>query len=68
MVGIGPGLGQEGTTPEWVRTFVGRGDAADVIDADALNALAGRTSMLKDATKKGRTVVLTPHRERWRGW
>jgi NAD(P)H-hydrate epimerase len=32
-----------------------------VIDADALNALAGRTSMLKDAAKEGRTMVLTPH-------
>ena len=61
VVGIGPGLGQEGTTPQWVRTFVGRVNLPMVIDADALNALAGRTSLLKDATKKGRTVVLTPH-------
>ena len=61
VVGIGPGLGQEGTTPQWVRTFVGRVTLPMVIDADALNALAGRTSLLKDAAKKGRTVVLTPH-------
>jgi NAD(P)H-hydrate epimerase len=61
VVGIGPGLGQEGTTPQWVRTFVGRVMLPMVIDADALNALAGRTSMLKDATGKGRTIVLTPH-------
>ena len=61
VVGIGPGLGQEGTTPQWVRTFVGRVTLPMVIDADALNALAGRTSMLKDAAKKGRTMVLTPH-------
>ena len=61
VVGIGPGLGQEGTTPQWVRTFVGRVTLPMVIDADALNALAGRTSMLKDAAKKGRTIVLTPH-------
>ena len=61
VVGIGPGLGQEGTTPQWVRSFVGRVKLPMVIDADALNALAGRTSLLKDATKKGRTVVLTPH-------
>ena len=61
VVGVGPGLGQEGTTPQWVRTFVGRVTLPMVIDADALNALAGRTSLLKDAAKKGRTVVLTPH-------
>ena len=61
VVGIGPGLGQEGTTPQWVRSFVGRVNLPMVIDADALNALAGRTSLLKDASKKGRTVVLTPH-------
>jgi ADP-dependent NAD(P)H-hydrate dehydratase / NAD(P)H-hydrate epimerase len=61
VVGIGPGLGQEGTTPQWVRSFVGRVTLPMVIDADALNALAGRTSLLKDAAKKGRTIVLTPH-------
>ena len=67
VVGIGPGLGQEGTTPEWVRTFVERVTLPMVIDADALNALAGRTSVLRTAveTAKGkgrpRTIVLTPH-------
>jgi hydroxyethylthiazole kinase-like uncharacterized protein yjeF len=61
VVAIGPGLGQEGTTPQWVRTFVGRVMLPMVIDADALNALAGRTSMLKDAAMKARTIVLTPH-------
>ena len=61
VVGIGPGLGQEGTTPQWVRTFVGRVTLPMVIDADALNALAGRTSMLRDAAGMGRTIVLTPH-------
>ncbi len=62
VVGIGPGLGQEGTTPEWVRTFVQRVMLPMVIDADALNALAGHTALLRAATKSGqRTVVLTPH-------
>jgi ADP-dependent NAD(P)H-hydrate dehydratase / NAD(P)H-hydrate epimerase len=61
VVGIGPGLGQEGTTPQWVRTFVGRVTLPMVIDADALNALAGRTALLKDAAARGRTIVLTPH-------
>jgi NAD(P)H-hydrate epimerase len=62
VVGIGPGLGQEGTTPEWVRSFVERVTLPMVIDADALNALAGHTPLLRSATKSGkRTIVLTPH-------
>lgn len=67
VVGIGPGLGQEGTTPEWVRAFVERVTLPLVIDADALNALAGKTWLLKAAVESGRvqgrprTIVLTPH-------
>jgi NAD(P)H-hydrate epimerase len=60
VVGIGPGLGQEGTTPEFVREFVAKVSLPMVIDADALNAFAGKASLLRDAAK-GRTVVLTPH-------
>ena len=47
VVGIGPGLGQEGTTPEFVRAFVERVSLPMVIDADALNALAGKAELLK---------------------
>lgn len=67
VVGIGPGLGQEGTTPEFVRALVERVSVPMVIDADALNAFAGRAELLQKATAgkdgKGRprTVVLTPH-------
>jgi len=66
VVGIGSGLGQEGTTPEFVRAFVERVSLPMVIDADALNALAGRAEILKRATAsdelgKRRTIVLTPH-------
>jgi NAD(P)H-hydrate epimerase len=67
VVGIGPGLGQEGTTPEFVRAFVERVSLPMVIDADALNALAGRAELLKrvaktaDAKGRKRTIVLTPH-------
>ena len=60
VVAIGPGIGQEGTTPEFVRAFVERVKLPMVIDADGLNAFAGRTELLKKAAK-GRTVVLTPH-------
>jgi NAD(P)H-hydrate epimerase len=60
VVGIGPGLGQAGTTPEFVRGFVERVSLPMVIDADALNAIAGRGEWLMKVAK-GRTVVLTPH-------
>jgi NAD(P)H-hydrate epimerase len=60
VVGIGPGLGQEGTTPEFVRGFIEKVRLPMVIDADALNAIAGRSAWLKEVAK-GRTIVLTPH-------
>jgi NAD(P)H-hydrate epimerase len=60
VVGIGPGLGQEGETPEFVREFVRRVELPMVIDADGLNAFAGKTELLKQAAQ-GRTIVLTPH-------
>ncbi len=66
VVGIGPGLGQEGTTPEFVRGFIEKVSLPMVVDADALNALADRAEVLKRATApdergKRRTIVLTPH-------
>jgi hydroxyethylthiazole kinase-like uncharacterized protein yjeF len=67
VVGIGPGLGQVGTVPEFVRTFVEKVTLPTVIDADALNAIAGRGDWLtkvaksQDAQGRRRTLVLTPH-------
>ena len=62
VVGIGPGLGQDGSTPEFVRSFVEQVTLPMVIDADALNAFAGRAKQLGEIAKKGkRTIVLTPH-------
>ena len=67
VVGIGPGLGQAKPTQEFVRGFVERVSLPMVLDADALNAFAGRTELLKraattnDAKGKPRTLVLTPH-------
>ena len=67
VAGIGPGLGQDGSTPEFVRRFVRRVTLPLVIDADALNALAGHTDLLKEAAHgkdeqgRSRTIVLTPH-------
>lgn len=67
VVGLGPGLGQEGSTPEFVRTFVERCPLPTVIDADALNAFAGKAHLLGGLVRQaciagtGRTLVLTPH-------
>ena len=58
VVAVGPGLGQEGTTPEFVRGLVADCKLPMVVDADALNAFAGRADLL-DGT--GRAMVLTPH-------
>ena len=62
VVALGPGLGEEGSTPEFVRAFVERVSLPMVIDADGLNAFAGRARVLGDLVKRGgRTIVLTPH-------
>ena len=67
IVGIGPGLGQEGYTPEFAREFVRLVELPMVVDADALNAFADRAHLLGAAVKaakakgKERTIVLTPH-------
>jgi NAD(P)H-hydrate epimerase len=58
VVAVGPGLGQAGTTPEFVRGLVANCRLPMVVDADALNAFAGRASELNG---EGRTLVLTPH-------
>jgi NAD(P)H-hydrate epimerase len=58
VVGIGPGLGCASATKEFVRGFVERVRLPMVVDADALNAFAGRAELFDGS---GRTLVLTPH-------
>ncbi len=58
VLAIGPGLSTEGEAPEFARQLVEKTRLPTVIDADALNAFAGRTELL-DGT--GRVMVLTPH-------
>jgi NAD(P)H-hydrate epimerase len=58
VVAVGPGLGQEGTTPEFVRGLVANCKLPMVIDADGLNAFAGKAGLLDGS---GRVMVLTPH-------
>jgi hydroxyethylthiazole kinase-like uncharacterized protein yjeF len=56
VMAIGPGLGTEPETVETVRRIVETCDLPMVVDADALNALAGTTF-----SGGGRGRVLTPH-------
>lgn len=67
VIAIGPGLGQQGETPEFARTLLERSTLPMVIDADALNAISHDMSSLREAVEAGRregrprTIVLTPH-------
>jgi NAD(P)H-hydrate epimerase len=58
VVAIGPGIGRDPETVEFVRTAVGALECPMVIDADGLNAFDGKTELL-DGSK--RPLVLTPH-------
>ncbi len=57
-VGIGPGLGQGDTQRSLVKETLGRVGQPLVLDADALNVLAGDTSALQE---RDQATVLTPH-------
>jgi hydroxyethylthiazole kinase-like uncharacterized protein yjeF len=58
VVAVGPGLSTEGDASAFARHVVEKTTVPVVIDADALNAFAGKTRLL-DGT--GRVMVLTPH-------
>lgn len=55
---IGPGLTTHPETVDLVQEFVNRIDKPCVLDADALNALAGKASLL---TACKRPPIITPH-------
>jgi NAD(P)H-hydrate epimerase len=57
-VAIGPGLGREPRTGEMVRRVLAACRTPLVLDADGLNAFAGR---LAELARPRRTLVLTPH-------
>jgi ADP-dependent NAD(P)H-hydrate dehydratase / NAD(P)H-hydrate epimerase len=63
VVAVGPGLGTDGEASEFARALVAGVSVPMVIDADALNAFAGKTDLLKTAAQGDgpRTLVLTPH-------
>jgi ADP-dependent NAD(P)H-hydrate dehydratase / NAD(P)H-hydrate epimerase len=60
VLAIGPGLGQGAETAKFLTGLLSATKIPAVIDADALNILAGKPALLKKLAK-GRTLVLTPH-------
>jgi hydroxyethylthiazole kinase-like uncharacterized protein yjeF len=60
---LGPGLGQEPPTREFVREVVRRCPVPLVVDADGLNALAAsaRGPAAHDALRRDGATVVTPH-------
>ena len=57
-VALGPGLSREPETAELIRWLVRKIERPLVLDADGLNAFAGRLDELRSA---GGPVILTPH-------
>jgi NAD(P)H-hydrate epimerase len=57
-VALGPGLSQQPSTQKFVQRFVGQCASPMVIDADGLNALAGRIDVLREVSNR---PILTPH-------
>ncbi|WP_158943036.1 NAD(P)H-hydrate dehydratase [Granulicella sp. S190] len=58
VVAVGPGLSTEGDASAFARQMVEKTSVPVVIDADALNAFVGKTSLLNG---NERVMVLTPH-------
>jgi ADP-dependent NAD(P)H-hydrate dehydratase / NAD(P)H-hydrate epimerase len=59
VLAVGPGLGQEAETQEFVRTIVKQAEVPIVLDADGLNAFAGQADELRD--RKSEFLAVTPH-------
>lgn len=57
-VAIGPGMTTDPETAAWVRELVASSQVPVVLDADGLNAFAGRAAELAERTSD---LVLTPH-------
>jgi ADP-dependent NAD(P)H-hydrate dehydratase / NAD(P)H-hydrate epimerase len=60
VIAVGPGLGTGEAVSAFVRALVERGTVPLVIDADALNVLAGRPDTLNGGDGS-RDLIITPH-------
>ncbi len=55
---IGPGLARNPETDRFVHTLIAQAKKPLVLDADGINAFAGKSELLKDASSP---IVITPH-------
>ncbi len=58
VLAVGPGVGRELETAEFVRELISQTKLPTVLDADGLNAFEGRAELLDG---RERALVLTPH-------
>ena len=61
VLAVGPGIGAHPETAELVRTIVNKYPLPLVLDADGLNAFAGRMESLRQDVRPAGTTVFTPH-------
>jgi ADP-dependent NAD(P)H-hydrate dehydratase / NAD(P)H-hydrate epimerase len=59
VLAVGPGLGQIGGTQKFIRTFVQSTTLPTILDADGLNAFAGKAEALRE--RKSEFLAITPH-------
>lgn len=58
VLAVGPGISRVPETSKLVRVMIKKSDLPTVLDADGLNAFAGKASELNG---KGKALVITPH-------
>jgi NAD(P)H-hydrate epimerase len=61
VLAVGPGLGNHPDTGEFVRTVVNKYPLPLVLDADGLNAFAGRMDLFRRDLRPPGAAVFTPH-------
>ena len=59
VLAVGPGLGQNGGTQEFIRALVRSTPLPTILDADGLNAFAGRADEFRE--RKSDFLAITPH-------
>jgi NAD(P)H-hydrate epimerase len=61
VLAVGPGIGAHPETAELVRAVVNKYSLPVVLDADGLNAFAGRMDSFRQDVRPAGTTVFTPH-------
>ena len=59
VLGMGPGLGSEPETQDFIQRVVQNAEVPIILDADGLNAFAGQAEKLRD--RKSPFLAITPH-------